>query len=224
MAILATITKYLDIAGPLLGLLLCLYWQKGKRKAGGFPFVLGYLILQLVANVTAKYLGIFQQVNNIKIYQANAFFSLSIIGLYFWDVFKQSLSHKRSSRYKFLALTAAAISLLLIGHEDTDTLNSLSLSFTALIICFYCVLYFINLLLNTAEDDLLRSTSFWQACSLFLYYAGSFFIYATFRFFATEDPYGKFMILWSIHNALLFLSCIILGVSCKYSSVNHSND
>jgi hypothetical protein len=223
MHVLTTVTKYLDIAGPLLGVALCLYWSRKRKNAGGYFIILGYLLLQLIANGVAKVM-MFIKVPNIKVYQINAFLSLLVISTWLYSTLKKESLWQTAKWLRLLWIVTTCASLLLIWREDAGKLNSLSLSFTALMACLYCMICFFNVLVNTTEADLLRSANFWQASSFFFNYAGCFFIYATFSFFAAQNTKSNFMILWNIHNTLLFLSCVVLGFSCRYLSANEYND
>jgi hypothetical protein len=221
MHVLTTISKYVDIAGPLLGILLCLYWYRKKQKAGGYFIILGYLLLQLTANGVAKVMMHFKT-PNIRVYQVNAFFSLLIISIWFYDTFKRKLPPHQLKIFCVYSIGSLCLSLLLIWHEDVNSLNSLSLSFTALIICLHSVLFYLSSLFNVTENDLLRSPVFWRASSIFLYYCSCFFIYVTFKFFA-EKGGSNFMIIWNIQNVILFVSCIILGLSSRFSTKGYSD-
>jgi hypothetical protein len=217
MSILHIITKYLDIAGPLLGVVLCLYRGYGQRKTGGFYVVLSFLLLQFIANSIAKYMSM-HQMNNIMVYQANAFFSLLLVTRWFWGLFKSELSPQQLSWFRLYAIISLCLSAVFISTESTDALNSMSLSFTALDASLYCTIFYILTLLNVTEKDLLKSGSFWVSSAFFLYYCSCFIIYVTFKFFTERSTGGgNFMILWNIHNTILFVSCIIMGSFSKLS-------
>lgn len=217
MSILHIITKYLDIAGPLLGVILCLYRGQGQRKTGGFYIVLSFLLFQLIANSIAKYMAR-HQINNIMVYQANAFFSLFFITCWFSGLFKRKLSTQQLFWFRLYAIISLLLSAFFIATESTDALNSKSLSFTAFNTSLYCVIFYLLTLLNVTENDLLKSGSFWVSSAFFLYYCNCFIIYITFKFFTERSTGGdNFMILWSIQNTILFVSCIIMGSSSKLS-------
>jgi hypothetical protein len=213
MRILLTISKYLDIAGPLLGLLLSIHWLFGKKKAGGYPAILSYFLLQLIANSVAKYMSA-HYIVNIKVYQANAFFSLVIISWWFLLELKQVVSPKRYSLLKWFAVTSICLLIPILFLEDAQTLNSHSLSFTSLCVCFYCLIFYAGSLINLDEGNLVYSRPFWIVTAFFLYYSTCFFIYISFKIF-TENGNANFGILWSIHNFILFVTCCILAKASK---------
>jgi hypothetical protein len=213
MRILLTISKYLDIAGPLLGLLLSAHLLFGKKKAGGYFAVLSYFLLQLIMNSVAKYMSA-HYIVNIKIYQANAFFSLAIISWWFLPELKQVVSPKRHSLLRWFAGVSVCILIPILLLEDAQTLNSHSLSFTSLCVCFYCMIFYAGSLINLDEGNLVYSRSFWIVTAFFLYYSTCFFIYISFKIF-TKDGYANFGILWSIHNFILFITCCILAIASK---------
>lgn len=213
MAILTTISKYVDIAGPLLGILLCLYWNKGKQKAGGYLIVISYLLLQLIANSIAKYMSI-HRINNITVYKFNALLSLLIVSVWFYHEFKQRLSSKKLYLLAIYMIGIHCLSGMIIYFEDTTGLNSLSLSFTAFNACLFCGIFYITSLTKLNDSNLFQSTQFWITTAFFLYYSTCFCIYVSFKII-TKKSGGNFMYLWIIQNYFLFISCCILGFSFK---------
>jgi hypothetical protein len=213
MDTLITISKYLDIAGPLFGLLLSINLLFGKKKAGCYFIIIGYLAMQLTTNSIAKYM-MRHEIPNIKIYQANAFFSLLIISWWFLQELKKRITQRQFIWLRWYMLCAVCLIVPILIHEHERTLNSLSLSFTSFSVCLYCTIFYVTSLAKPDESNLLGSASFWIVTAFFLYYSTCFFIYVSFKIFSKGGS-TDFMILWNIHNLLLFISCCILGFSCK---------
>lgn len=209
---LAKLFIYLDIAGPLLG--LCIFLIRNAAKAGGCIYLLAYLMLQLLANGLAKYLMLTHASTNIWVYQANAFFSLIVVSLWFLQELKRMINTGQLRWLCWYALAAVCLMVPIIIFEDASALNSLSLSFTSFSICLYCVIFYISSLTSPNETNLLQSGSFWIVTAFFLYYSTCFFIYVSYKIF-TKNGNLHFPVLWSIHNLILFISCCILAVSCK---------
>ncbi len=211
MNLIEKILEYSDMLGPLLGLLL-IFFRRGK-KTGGHFYIFSYLLLQLLTNSVAKYL-MYQETSNIRVYQANAFFSFVLITLWFWQALKPLLSPRW---YQWLQKGSAAGTLLFIPmlfSESTSALNSLSLSFTSFCICFYCVIFYLISLQNLDDQNLLRTPNFWTVTAFFFYFSTCFVIFISYKIF-TQNKERYFVILWLIHNLILFISCCILAIAGK---------
>lgn len=207
-----TLLIYLDVAGPLLGLFI-FFLRKGN-KAGGCAFVIGFLLLQLLANGLAKYLMLTGAPTNIFVYQANALISLILISYWFFSEMKNIVSSRVLTFLRWYMLASACIMWPIILLEDASALNSLSLSFASFNICLYCVIFYLSSLSKLENGNLLQSQSFWIVTAFFLYYSTCFFIYISYKIF-TKNGNNSFQVLWSIHNFILFITCCILAISCK---------
>jgi hypothetical protein len=203
---LSIVLNYLDIVGPLLG--LCIFFFKKGIKAEGCVFVAGYLLLQLLANGLAKYLMLAGAPTNIFVYQANALFSLILISYWFVAELKNIVARRVFIFLRWYTWAAILIMWPIILLEDASALNSLSLSFASFNICLYCIIFYVSSLTKLEEDNLLQSQSFWTVTAFFLYYSTCFFIYISYKIF-TQNGNNYFQVLWSIHNFILYLGCIL---------------
>lgn len=202
---------YLDIAAPLLALLFLLL-RKGKR-AEGPAFILYYLALHFIANSIAKYLML-NQVNNIRLYQLNALLSLVILTPFYLRELKKIISTEKHQRLRKIAIGAILVQIPIVIFEDSSILNSLSLTFTSLCICFYSLLFYFQNLSKEEEINLQPSHSYWIITAFFLYYSTCFFIFIFFRLF-TKTSVQNFADIWAIHNFIFFISCCIFMIANK---------
>ena len=195
---------YMDIVGPLIPLAFLV--RKRNRKAWE-NIVLYYLLMQLFLNGIAKYMML-QGLNNIYIYVANSLLSCVFAGVFFERVFRD-VEDKRIGRVSkiFFSLSLAILATI-IAVEDVSFFNSLSFSFTAFAISFFCILYYLGNLLNTAGENVIMTGRFWMVTALFVYYAGNFFVFLTYKILTSMDPH-KFRIVWGFHNSIFFIFCCI---------------
>lgn len=213
MNIIVTLLKYLDVIGPLLGLLLSIYFLRKTKKAGDHYIIIGYLSLQLIANSIAKYMMLVK-VNNIHVYQANAFISLLVVSLWFLQIFKLILPAKQYRLIRIYMSVSILILLLIISIENTGGLNSISLMFSSFSIILYTAIFYIISLRNLNEENILKTIRFWIVSVFFFYYVSCFMIFWSFKLLSHMAVKNAFS-LWSLHNFLLFVACCILAFACK---------
>lgn len=206
------LVEYLDVIGPLLGLLLCIL-RRGKR-VGGFWYVVAFLLLQLLANGIAKYL-LLKDLPNIRVYQLNAF--LSFIAAAGWFIWRLG-TLLTPVAYKWIRITGLFTFFLLLYilwvEDIAGGLNSLSLTLTAFGICLLAMVYYLALLVNVGEESILHQQDFWIATAFFMYYCCCFFVFFSYKVLphigVKNVPY-----LWLVNNVLLFVCCCILAIASK---------
>jgi hypothetical protein len=210
---LTDVLIYLDVAGPLLGLLYC-FISKG-RKAEGYYYIISFLASQLFTNGIAKIMMITGAQNNIILYKLNALLGLIAVSAWFINHFKKKLSAKANkSLLVYISASILILIVVLLWENSSSGLNSLSLSFTAFTICILAVLFFLLVFINQYDEKLLKNSQFWTATSFFTYYALCFYVFLAYKILHIEKA-NNFTYLWLIHNCILFTCCISLAVFSK---------
>jgi len=185
-----------------------------KHKLGEHVFILAFIIIQLVLNTAAKILML-NAIANTGVYQINSFLSLLIASLYFGKKFAGCRIKNIPVIYAGAGVTLLAL-LAIIFTENRTIFNSRSYSYTAFVITAYAITYYYNKLAHPAIAGITASRTFWFVTGLFFYYSGCFIIFCTYKLFVQIGK-GNFQILWSIHNFIILVMCIILsiGFRCK---------
>jgi len=202
----------LDIIAPLVAFFFA-YFRK-ERALGEHAFIVIFLFIQLVLNTGAKIIMYTGGANNIYLYKANCLLSFVTISLYFLDKWKPYIT---SRERKLIALGISIITALIFiifTFEQDNALNSYSYSLTALFICSYCILYYYQKLMKPEAARITHTRSFWFVSGLFVYYAGSFFIFLSFRFL-TLDKTPNLSIIWIFHNLIFVPMCTAFSVGFR---------
>jgi len=208
---LSQITKFLDVISPWLLLIFFLVKiKKDLRRNYIFWFILFQTSVNTVSIVYDQYLFL----SNLHFYHLNCAVSFFILTIYFSTILK--FNHVHNILYGVLILFGALCFVNIMLWEDLRTFNSNSYSLASFIIVVYSFLYYLENLLRPATIDIAKSQNFWYVTGLFTYYAGSFFIFLTFKklTFLNLKNLG---FLWQTHNILFLILCIFLarGIICQ---------
>ena len=213
---LLDIINFLDVLAPLAALLF--FPGRKNRQLGEHIFIVLYLCTQLAFNALAKYwMYVYVGQPNCFIYQINGCVSMVVLSAYFSVKYLRTIT-KPAHRIIFLCSAGAAILMLalLVSFENNKVFTSQSYGFIALIINAYSVMFYYQKLRNQVIEHITSTRSFWFISGLFIYYSGSFFIFLTYKVF-TITANQHFSILWSVHNIILFIMCILMskGFLCR---------
>ncbi|MDF2186993.1 hypothetical protein [Paraflavitalea sp. CAU 1676] len=217
-SLLHNITIHLDIIAPLVAFFFA-YYRK-EKKLGEHVFIVIYLFIQLVLNTGIKVIMHANWGPNIYLYKANCLFSFIVISLYFLQKWKPYITQRE---WRLIAIGTGIISLLIyiiFTFEQVDAFNSYSYSITALFICTYCILYYYQKLLKPEAAKITHTRSFWFVSGLFLYYAGSFFIFLSFKFLTINDTPNASWV-WKFHNLFFVPMCAAFSVGFRCQT-NHT--
>jgi hypothetical protein len=207
------ILKYLDLISPLALLLFIFFTNKVFVRRN---YIFWFLIWQTIFNGTAIVLDKLLHKPNLYIYHINCIVSFFVLTQYFSNI----LTFKKG---RFTTLFILIIFIILFIYsltkwEHLDTFNSTTFGLASFIITTYCLLYYLQNILDPTRGNITESRDFWHVTGLFTYYAGSFFIFLTYSRLA---QYGtqNLGVLWLIHNVLLLIMCLYLfkGFTCKSS-------
>lgn len=204
------IFEYIDIIGPLVAIITFLFSRKKLTPA--LKLVLLFCIIQFLCNVTAAVLAV-NKVNNYWVYKINTVASLVVL-LILFSRYLLELSNK-------LNFVAYGIVVLIIlptfFGEGITTYNSYSSTLNSFIIVALCLYFFyVKLVRSSPEESVPATAIFWSVVGFFIYYAGTFFIFLSYKYLIETDI-KSVGTLWIFHNLLLFIACLFIsyGVLCK---------
>jgi hypothetical protein len=205
-----TILSFVDVIGPLLGFLYCL-WHSGA-KVRGFYWLVGFLEVQVVCNGLAKvWIQLFPG-NNIFLYKLNAVLSLLLVSAWLLRLLQPIVPTPRFRLYRLLAFAALIIAVFLAFMEDASGLNSLGMGLTGLCISFFCLLYYMQLIRNPGLPGYAAALP--VTGSLFFYYSVCFFIFIAYKPLTQSLSVNAGM-LWLFHNTILCIAALALAFFSK---------
>jgi hypothetical protein len=219
-SLLHTIAIHLDIIAPLAALFFVLF--RKEKRLGEHIYIVIFLLIQLSLNSWIKIIMHCNCGNNIYLYKANCFLSFITLGLYFLHKWKP-YTPPRNYRKATIALGVLSLTILALIYYDgfDEAFNSYSYSLAALSICTGCILYYYAKLKRPDIANIITSRSFWFVSGLFIYYAGCFFIFLSFKFLTlAKTPNAS--IVWSIHNIIFVPMCIAFSIGFRCSRPSHT--
>jgi hypothetical protein len=96
-------------------------------------------------------------------------------------------------------------------------LSSRLLAVEAALLIFYCLQYFIYLLLEERGLSMKKRAGFWVVAGLSIYVATAFFIFLFYTYLATHDSDFAYHI-WDVHNIVFIILC--LGIARAFYGKN----
>lgn len=211
MSDFSIIFNWLDFCGPLFACIV--FWTVRHRIADDLKLVKWFCIIQLVCNSTA-YLFDILNFRNYWIYELNMILSFLVL---FWLFSRYLLDLRKSTSILLGLLVFTSIIVIYYFFGWDNTFNSYGMAICSMMIVAFSLYFFYTKLINSSEDVSIPNTSiFWCVVGLFTYYAGSFFIFISYKYIIDSDS-STAPTLWRFHNILLLICCLYIsyGILCK---------
>lgn len=196
---------------PLAVLLLAaLFYLKKNMKAVYPDFLLiGFLICQVLLNTLASLLQS-KQIINHGVYHANCLITFCIFAAYFL----RTLQHRKFIWVGLIIFLVFWI-VNLIWIQPYYKFNSFSYALAALIIVWYSLLNFQQLIKQMPTQNILTLKNFWILTGLLTYFGSSFLIFTSYNYLSEIDP-KNVGVLWKTHNVFLCVTSFIFfkAITC----------
>jgi hypothetical protein len=219
LSILRSIFDWSEVWALLIPLIFVI---RCKPKANWQKPVKWYLITALLLNVSLDFVW---YVNKYRLFDSypghrwnnNIFYNLnSVARLFFFAWFFNSLHQRFVHRIKAIIPYIFLLFLLVnfIFFENffpfglKELFSSRLLATESAFLIFYCLQYYIYLIVEEKTTKIALQPGFWIVTGLSIYVAASFFIFLFFDYL--NDANSKFAVsIWDVHN----IAFIILGIS-----------
>ena len=211
-----TILDWSEVWAMFIPLIITLW----KRKQPEYmrPVVLYVWIaffLNLTANISAEYkhkwnLPHWLHSNNF-IYNTHALVRFFLFA-WFFNLLRQDrlVQLKKWLPWAFLVFAIITFSFF-DDFFDWNKLSSLIFSVSAGTLLFYCIIYFMHLVLDERIQHMKTQKGFWVVTGLLIYLTINFFIFLFYTTLVTTNT--KFAIqIWDVHNIAFIIFCICLAI------------
>jgi len=187
-----------------------------------------YVIIALLINIAATCIHKFKIIwgfedgdfwfSNNFLYNIHSIIRLLLFS-WFFILLGQRFMHRVKAILPFLFLVLAVINFIFFeDFFDRGMLSSRLLATEAALLLFYCLQYYIYLMIEDRTTSFNKQPGFWVVTGLTFYVAASFFIFLFYTYLIEHDI--NFAIdIWDVHNLAYILLCICLAVS-----FNRKND
>jgi hypothetical protein len=213
------ITDWSEVWALLIPLFFLL---KQRNKAPYLRPLRIYVMLALLINIGAISIQKFKLDWGYQpgdfFYSNNFLYNIhSVIRLLLFSWFFILLNQRFMHRIKIL-IPFAFIAFVIINFSVSENffnrqiLSSRLLATEAALLLFYCLQYYIFLILEDKGISFKRQPGIWIVTGLTFYVAASFFIFLFFDYLVINDE--KFAInVWDVHNFFFILLCICIAIT-----------
>lgn len=181
-------------------------------------------VLNLSIDIISNLKGSWNIQHDDFLWNNNVFYNIGSIARFFlfawfFILLRQKFLHRVKKIIPFVFLVFILINFIFfenfIPRGDYEIFSSRLLATEAGLLLFYCLQYFIYIIVEDKTVKLGQQPGFWVVTGLSIYVAANFFI---FLFYSTlsKDPspaQNNFVVkLWDVHNVVLILLCIFIGI------------
>jgi hypothetical protein len=191
-----------------------LIWKR-KLRAEAIPLVI-YACIALVLNVLQDYIWKYQLVfsyssqpgDNRIFYHIHSIIRLLLFSWFFIQL-KQPFLHKIK---RVVPIVFAVI--VIVNYVFFDSIftkfSSRMLGLEALGILFYCMVYFLNLLIEEEGEPYIKNATFWMVTGICIYVVINFPIFIFYERFS-KNAQNFAIDIWDLHNITYLMLCIFMA-------------
>lgn len=200
--------------------LTILVWKKDRT-----PYlrpVRIYLWVTLVLNIGIDLISNFKKEwglkqgdffwNNNFIYNIHSVFRFLMFA-WFFNLLRQRFMHRVKIIIAFAFLAFVLVNFIFFENfipRNMEIFSSRLLSTEAALLLFYCLQYFIYLMIEDKTTGVSRQRGFWVVTGLSIYVAVNFFIFL-FYSYLSDVKRGFATNIWDVHNIVFILLCILIA-------------
>jgi len=133
---------------------------------------------------------------------------------WFFILLRQRFMHRIKAMIPFGFIVFILINFIFfekfIPQGDNESFSSRLLATEAALLLFYCIQYFIYLMIEDKTVGIFRQPGFWIVAGLSIYVAVSFFIFLFYDYLANVTRDFAVSI-WDIHNIVFIIFCVCIA-------------
>ena len=151
--------------------------------------------------------------NNNLLYNIGSIIRLLLFA-WFFNLLRQRFMHRLKKIIPFAFLVFVLVNFIFyenfIPWGQFESFSSRLLSTEAALLLFYCLQYFIYLVIEDKPTGLSRQRGFWVVSGLSIYVAVNFFIFLFYEYLSTVTK--DFAVnIWDVHNIVFIILCICIA-------------
>ena len=220
----ATLRKILDWSEvwALLIPLTVLLWKK-NRTVFLKPvriYVIAALLINLFIDVIADYKGKWGLTPEDLLWNNNFLYNISSVMrllLFAWMflLFRQKFMLRLKQFIPVIFIVFLLINFIFfepfIPRGDYEGFSSRLLATESALLLFYCLQYFIYMIMEDRTNPLSKQKGFWVVTGLSIYAAVNFFIFLFYYYLIGATRHFAVSI-WDVHNIVFILFCIFIAI------------
>jgi hypothetical protein len=201
--------------------LIVLLWSKNNHKY--LLPIRKYLFVALILNITivliSELKGKWGLTENDFFWNNNVFYNISsivrlLLFAWFFILLRQRFMHRVKAIIPFAFLLFVFINFIFfekfVPQGDYEWFSSRLLATEAALLLFYCLQYFIYLIIEEKTTHLKTEPGFWVVTGLSIYVAANFFIYLFYEYLSKVT--ADFAVnVWDVHNIAFIILCVCIA-------------
>jgi hypothetical protein len=133
---------------------------------------------------------------------------------WFFILLNQRFMHRVKAVFPFLFILVAIINFTFFeDFFDFYMLSSRLHATEAAILLFYCLQYFIYLMIDDNATTLKNQPGFWVVTGLSIYVAANFFIFLFYNYLLKQNLKVFAVNIWDVHNVVFIILCICIAIN-----------
>lgn len=218
--IIQTILDWSEVWALLIPLAVLL-WKKDKtvylRPVSIYVWIalllnIGIVLLSEYKTKWGLHHGDFLWNNNL-LYNIGSIFRLFLFA-WFFNLLRQRFMHRLKIIIPFTFLVFVLVNFIFyenfIPWGQFESFSSRLLATEAALLLFYCLQYFIFLLIEDKTTKLSHQPGFWVVTGLSIYVSVSFFIFLFYSYLSNVT--SDFAVnIWDVHNIVFIILCIFIA-------------
>ena len=133
---------------------------------------------------------------------------------FFFILLRQRFMHRLKKIIPIGFIVFVLINFIFFEPFFTESVSSHLLATEAALLLFFCIQYFIFLLIESQSDKISQQKGFWVVTGLSIYVAVNFFIFLFYTYLTNSAQ--KFAVdIWDVHNVVLIILCIFIAIQFK---------
>ena len=183
-----------------------------------------YIWLTLIINLASTLLWKFKSPwglepgdflwNNNFLYNIGSIVRLLLFA-WFFNRLRQRFMHRVKAIIPFVFIAFVIVNFSISENfipSGYESFSSRLLATESALLLFYCLQYFIYLMIEERELPLKKIPGFWIVTGLSIYVAASFFIYLFYTYIVNQNLRLFAIDIWDVHNIVFIQLCIFIAV------------
>lgn len=195
---------------------LCIGIIKYRQLSNAAKLVHWYLIISAVFTGISLLISRYYHENSMPVTHVFTLIELGMITFFYKTLFK---TDKKNSFYNYIILVFAVVCVInALYFQSIYTYNSYTKSIEAIICILFAMKYFAAIASGSSSIKIKAAPDFYFNAGFFLYFSGAFMLFVFSNFIITNLSLNNFLIIWTIHAALVLLMYLFFSTAfllCK---------
>jgi hypothetical protein len=189
---------------------------KYRKLSGSARLIIWYLIISALFTGISLLISRHYHQNSMPVGHLFTVIEMAMIIFFYKKILSDG---KKNSSYRIVIILFTILCILnALFFQSIYTYNSYTKSIEAIICILFAMNYFAAIASDNSSGKILTQPDFYFNAGFFLYFSGAFMLFVFSNFIITNLSLHSFLIIWTIHAALVLLMYILFSTGfllCK---------